>query len=204
MLKHLWFAGAKRPATPLQFHVAIGGEIAAVHRMDLHLILTSEGKLFVKPIPPFLLDLAFCNINLHLQCPNSCACQGTPRKVALGFLYTYASPISSEADFHIANDKRLLPSRKDGTPIHWTDWKISYLRAHRNYGSLFRDNIAWVTASTVYVALVLTAMQVGLATEQLQGNTTFQRASYGFTVFAILGAYLRVWPGGVVGGFHSC
>ncbi|GAB1311990.1 hypothetical protein MFIFM68171_02200 [Madurella fahalii] len=30
-------------------------------------------------------------------------------------------------------------------------------------------------------------MQVGLATERLQGNTAFQQASYGFTIFAILG-----------------
>jgi hypothetical protein len=30
-------------------------------------------------------------------------------------------------------------------------------------------------------------MQVGLATEQLQANTTFQQASYSFTVFTIMG-----------------
>lgn len=30
-------------------------------------------------------------------------------------------------------------------------------------------------------------MQVGLATDALQGNVTFQLASYGFTVFSIVG-----------------
>ncbi|KAM7209827.1 hypothetical protein V8F06_014790 [Rhypophila decipiens] len=44
-----------------------------------------------------------------------------------------------------------------------------------------------MAAATVFVALVLTAMQVGLATERLQGNAAFQQASYGFTIFAILG-----------------
>jgi hypothetical protein len=39
----------------------------------------------------------------------------------------------------------------------------------------------------VFAALVLTAMLVGLATEQLKDNTNFQRASYGFTILAILG-----------------
>jgi len=35
-------------------------------------------------------------------------------------------------------------------------------------------------------------MQVGLATERLQGNADFQQASYGFTVFAILGPICAV------------
>jgi hypothetical protein len=38
MLRHLWFAGAKRPAMPLHFHIAIGREIVIVYRMDLHLL----------------------------------------------------------------------------------------------------------------------------------------------------------------------
>ncbi|KAK3373973.1 hypothetical protein B0T24DRAFT_282916 [Lasiosphaeria ovina] len=236
MLKHLWLAGAERPATPLHFHAAMGREIAIADRMDLHLLWADKGRLFVKPVPRFLLDLAFCRSNL--QCPDGCACcnppadtcRGIARKVALGFLYTYACLVSSESDFHLANEKRLLPRNEDGTPINWADWKTlarellrmherdpdvvhprflraelrlsrvniihrftrlppfrPYLRGWHNYSSLFRDNIAWMTAATIFVALVLTAMQVGLATERLQRNATFQQASYGFTVFAILG-----------------
>jgi len=62
-----------------------------------------------------------------------------------------------------------------------------YLRGWRSYGNLFQDNLSWMATASVFVALVLTAMQVGLATERLQGNSGFQRESYGFTVFAILG-----------------
>lgn len=61
-----------------------------------------------------------------------------------------------------------------------------HLRGWRNYGSLFRDNLAWMATATIFTALVLAAMQVGLATERLQGNADFQQASYGFTVFALL------------------
>jgi hypothetical protein len=35
MLEHLWFAGARRPATPLHFPVAMGREIMVADRMDL-------------------------------------------------------------------------------------------------------------------------------------------------------------------------
>jgi hypothetical protein len=48
-----------------------------------------------------------------------------------------------------------------------------YLRGWRNYGSLFYENIAWMAAVNVFFALVLTAMQVGVATEQLQTNAAF-------------------------------
>ncbi|KAK4096673.1 hypothetical protein N658DRAFT_335656 [Parathielavia hyrcaniae] len=236
MMRHLWFAGAKRPAMPLHSHVAMGREITVTERMDLHLLWDNKGKLFIKPVPRFLLDPAFCRSNL--QCTDACAChsppaetcRGIPRRVALGFLYTYACLVSSESDFYVANEKRLLPCTENDKPLEWADWKIlarellrmyerepniihprflraelrlsriniihrftslplfnPYLRGRHNYGSLFRDNLTWLTGATVFVALVLTAMQVGLATERLQGNATFQQASYGFTIFAILG-----------------
>lgn len=61
-----------------------------------------------------------------------------------------------------------------------------YLRDRRNFGSVFRDNITWLSTATIFVALVLTAMQVGLATDQLKNSESFMAASEGFTVFAIL------------------
>ncbi|KAH8902933.1 hypothetical protein BR93DRAFT_987608, partial [Coniochaeta sp. PMI_546] len=235
MLRHLWFAGAKRPAMPLHLHAAMGYEIVVSDRMDLHLLWTNAGRIFFKPVPRFLFHLAFCQSNL--QCPDGCrcdapadTCQAIPRKVALGFLYTYSCLIASETDFHIANEKRLLPRKEDDTPIDWADWKSlarellrlhehsphtihprflraelrlcrintihrltrfphfdPYISGRQNYTSFFRDNLAWMAVGAVFVALVLTAMQVGLATERLAADATFQQASYGFTVFAILG-----------------
>ncbi|KAI0545253.1 hypothetical protein F4679DRAFT_561795 [Xylaria curta] len=62
-----------------------------------------------------------------------------------------------------------------------------YIRNWRGYGITIRDNLALLASITVFIALVLTAMQVGLATDRLKDNTAFQQASYGFTIFAILG-----------------
>ena len=62
-----------------------------------------------------------------------------------------------------------------------------YVTRWNQYGSFFRDNLAWLASSTVYIAVVLTAMQVGLATQTLQESAAFQSASYGFTIFSILG-----------------
>ncbi|KAI9167990.1 hypothetical protein HJFPF1_04134 [Paramyrothecium foliicola] len=54
-------------------------------------------------------------------------------------------------------------------------------------GNPLHASFATLASSTVYLALVLTAMQVGLATTRLRDNTAFQAVSYGFTVFSILG-----------------
>ncbi|KAK8013626.1 hypothetical protein PG991_009219 [Apiospora marii] len=62
----------------------------------------------------------------------------------------------------------------------------AYMPPWNRYGDFFRDNFAWLASATVYIAVVLTAMQVGLATS-LATNEAFQAASYGFTVFSILG-----------------
>lgn len=59
------------------------------------------------------------------------------------------------------------------------------------YGTYFQENFAWLTSATVYIAVVLTAMQVGLATKSPADNDGFQSASYGFTVFSILGPLLE-------------
>jgi hypothetical protein len=55
------------------------------------------------------------------------------------------------------------------------------------YGSFLQENSAWLASVIVYIIIVLTAMQVGLATNALVHNDTFQSASYGFTIFSILG-----------------
>lgn len=62
-----------------------------------------------------------------------------------------------------------------------------YVYAWQTYGSFFQEYFGVLAAVTVYVAIILTAMQVGLATNQLKENEGFHRASYGFTVLSILG-----------------
>ncbi|KAK7414262.1 hypothetical protein QQX98_006859 [Neonectria punicea] len=206
----------------------MGREIVLADRMDLHLLWDNDMRIFVKPIPKFLLDPDFWRDELNTENGTVGESRGNMRKVALGFLYTYACLISSETDFFIANEKRLLPRHADDTIIKWANWKQlvrellayrgldkvhprfqraelrlsriniihrithitafePYLDGWRNYSSFFHDNLAWIAAGTVYVAVVLTAMQLGLATQRLQRNAAFQQASHGFTVFAIIG-----------------
>ncbi|KAL7811135.1 hypothetical protein V8C26DRAFT_227565 [Trichoderma gracile] len=259
--KHLWLAGAKRPPTQLHLQAAIGRNIVLADRIDLHLLWSGDGKLFVKPLSRFLLSPDFWQT--HLTCPDFCSCsdrvasvlsmESQPaiesryplpppnttckkslRKVARGFLYTYACLISTESDFNIAVEKRLLPRETtDDSPIKWAQWQRfvreiiaqhdsskvhprfvraelrlsriniihrtkqflfseAYFGGWNNYSSFFRDNLAWIAAITAYLVLILTAMQVGLATERLQANTAFQQASYAFTLLAILGPVCMV------------
>ena len=61
-----------------------------------------------------------------------------------------------------------------------------YHYGSQTYQTFLERNFAWLVVSFAYLALVLTAMQVGLATEQLQGSAAFNEASYGFTMFSII------------------
>ncbi|CAF9934572.1 hypothetical protein IMSHALPRED_009766 [Imshaugia aleurites] len=61
-----------------------------------------------------------------------------------------------------------------------------YHVGYERYSDLITQNFAWVVTAILYVGIVLTAMQVGLATTELQNSALFNRASYGFTIFSIL------------------
>jgi hypothetical protein len=61
-----------------------------------------------------------------------------------------------------------------------------YMYGYDRYTVFFNRNFGWVLLIFLYITIVLTAMQVGLSTTELQQNQMFQRASYGFTVFSIV------------------
>ena len=67
-----------------------------------------------------------------------------------------------------------------------TTFVRGYNYGYTSYSSFVQKNTAWFLVVIIYVTIVLTAMQVGLATHQLQDNRAFNRASYGFTVLSIL------------------
>lgn len=72
-----------------------------------------------------------------------------------------------------------------------------YKSNYTTYQSFIQRKTAWLVTLVVYIGVVLTAMQVGLATNELDGNSVFDRACYGFTLFAILGP-LTILGGGTV------
>lgn len=62
-----------------------------------------------------------------------------------------------------------------------------YKTEYNDYRSFLQRNIAPITIATVYVVLVLSALQVGLATERLNRSERFQRIAYNLAILAILG-----------------
>ncbi|KAI2831743.1 hypothetical protein CBS147321_6321 [Aspergillus niger] len=224
----LWIAGLPLPPRALHHQLLLGREIFITEQMDMHLVWTS-GRMFLKPIPLFLLEPNFWTE--YLSCQPECGCsantlteckrRGLYRR-ALGFLFSYTALLSHESDFRIAQDRHLLRPE-----ITWSAWRIfveqldtkyiypridrrflhgelrlsrlnkiyalyqtplrGYMARWDRYGAFFHDYFSWLASVTVYIAIVLTAMQVGLATDALAHSPTFQSASYGFTVFSILG-----------------
>lgn len=218
---HLWLAG--RPsvgARPLHRQLMIGRQIILTEQADLHLVW-QDSRIYVKPIPDFLLDYNFWTEYL---CPTEVLWQ-----TARGFLLSYLWLVRSEHDLRIAHANGLLP-----TEMQWERWvpfsralldsinidtfqlvnrrflygelrlnrlnwiyRMSlkgdpkefikgYMHKYNRYSVFLERNFAWIIGSFVFVTIVLTAMQVGLATDRLGKNERFQNASYGFTVFAIL------------------
>jgi hypothetical protein len=68
----------------------------------------------------------------------------------------------------------------------------SPLMGNMRYVDYFAENLTIIAAATVYIAVVLTAMQVGLGTDLLAHDYSFQMACYGFAVFAIISPIIAV------------
>lgn len=54
------------------------------------------------------------------------------------------------------------------------------------FNAFFGRHFKWTLAAFAVLSVLLSALQVGLATSVLQNNRNFQRASYGFTVAALV------------------
>ncbi|KAK4936070.1 hypothetical protein LTR10_022972 [Elasticomyces elasticus] len=72
---------------------------------------------------------------------------------------------------------------------------FGYSYTYTTYQSFFERNTGWLVSLAVYIGVVLTAMQVGLATKELGSNSSFSLACYIFTVFAILSPLILLGGG---------
>ena len=61
-----------------------------------------------------------------------------------------------------------------------------YMYGYTRYLEVVQRNFAWVLVVFIYLNIVLTAIQVGLATDRLGQSDMFQNASYGFTMFSVI------------------
>lgn len=83
----------------------------------------------------------------------------------------------------------------------FTSWSLKnlvrgYMSSSTGYKEFFARNFAWLLAVFVYITVVLSAMQVGLATKMLEDNDVFHGASYGFAVaslVAVVGTVLVIF-----------
>lgn len=219
--QHLWLAGLPNAARPLHRQKLLGRTISITEDPDEHLVWF-ETRIFIKPLPDFLLVYDYWNDNL---------CSDLElRKSACGFLLSYAWLVSYKSDLDIAKECGLLS--KD---IEWANW-VEFLDAFLDninletlgdvnkrykYGELrlsrlnsiyrlappaysfrnfirgyksgstwheafFQRHFKWILAAFALLTVLLSALQVGLATTRLQGYATFQTASYGFATASLV------------------
>jgi len=99
---------------PLHEQILKGREIVITENPELHLVWT-DGRIFIKPIPRYMLSYAFWTTHLTPRTP-SCAPETHQEqppdaliRAALGYMRTYYHLIQHESDLHIAKERRLLP-----------------------------------------------------------------------------------------------
>ncbi|EPS39634.1 hypothetical protein H072_6584 [Dactylellina haptotyla CBS 200.50] len=223
---HLWIVGRPMPPRPLHHQLVLSRSIVITENMELHLVW-SDKRIFVKPIPSYLLSTEFWTNHLLYSEgmePSQRHVREELAKNVRGFLFTYTALIAYESDFRIARELGLLPlevtwdgwkefSRQFLGDFHYTlvnprywygelrlsrlnsiyRWRkgllwrgYSKISSHISYEDLMRDNFHLLAAILGYVVIVLTAMQVGLATERLQSDVPFQDVSYGISILAII------------------
>lgn len=201
---YLWLTGLEHLARSLQEHVMLGRQIIVTEQTDLHMVWHAS-KVYVKPLPEILL--------CHSVWQTDLCHQPELHRRGLGLLFSYVQLVRAKSGLRVAHSNGLLPveitweewtrisraiHRKVSTQTINPRYQYGELRLarlnwiYRFGGHIFRayapqESKGWLIGSLVYITTVLTAMQVGLGTNHLGGNLTFQRASYGFTVISIMG-----------------
>lgn len=129
LVEWLWVAGQPMPLRPLHHQLLLDRDVVIAEQMDLHLVWT-PGRIFLKPLPPFLLEPRFWRDQLACKIGCDCSYDSGERgyiwecarrklwRCALGFLFSYAGLICYESGFWIAKEKHLLPHQ-----VEWVAWR---------------------------------------------------------------------------------
>lgn len=213
----LWLAGLPMPARPLNYQRVRSRRIVVCEQTDLHLVW-APGYIFLKPLPGYLLDASFWRDHImqdeqHLyplalgflrsyialiQYPSDFAIakdQGLLPAETLNWdlwveivtnILRQERPTVNKR--YVYGELRLSRLNK----ISWARGKLrGYHLPYQTYGEAFHANTTAIAGAVVYMVLVLTAMQVGLATRHLSESAAFHDASYVITmltIFAPLGS----------------
>jgi hypothetical protein len=119
------------PPRPLHQQLVHSRNIIVSENIELHLVWHKD-RIFLKPIPRYLLDPDFWALHLVVSDKDD----GKQREIvgcALGFLFSYTALIAYHSDFKIAQETGLLPS-----DIEWQSWQTfaSQLLEHHCYSSI--------------------------------------------------------------------
>ncbi|KAI4285590.1 MAG: hypothetical protein L6R35_004631, partial [Caloplaca aegaea] len=114
---HLWLVATPSSShiNPLHEQIVKGCTIVISENPELHLAWT-DNRIFIKPIPPYLLSHAFWTTQLLPQTSDTVKSVHSEEmtssaiiKSALGYMRTYYHLVQHESDLHIAQQARLLP-----------------------------------------------------------------------------------------------
>lgn len=198
----LWVAGRPMPPRALHHQNLLGREVVVTERMDMHLIW-SKARIFIKPLPRFLLEPRFWAE--HLSCKDGCKCSSASRddagcsakcedaqhrRCALGFLLSYAALVSHEIDFSIAKDSHLLPNE-----VSWIQWKdlvkeiLEYNNVYHHVNHRFMYGELRLNRFNAIHRLTGRALFRGYQSEYSQYSSFFQD---NFTLLASVLAYIVV------------
>lgn len=116
MAPHLWIMTtfSSGNINPLHRQRVKSREIIVTEEPRLHLVWI-HNRIFIKPLPRYLLSQAFWEIYLDESADRPSDSQSNIRKAATGFLRTYRYLIQHESDFNIAqqDNLRLIPKDVD-------------------------------------------------------------------------------------------
>jgi len=202
--------GLRIPPRPLNYQRAKSREIIICENTGLHLV-RAPGRIFLKPLPDYLLQEEFWQEHLVrdqqlyglalglLQSYVALIQYRSDFSIAQGeglvkkdlkwdeWVSIVASVLAQQ---NLKVNKRYIYGELRLSRLNKIFWAHGQLRGYhfpyQTYGEMLTANIAPIAGATVYVALVLTAMQVGLATHAVRNKDAFHNASYGFAVFSIL------------------
>jgi hypothetical protein len=134
IIRHLWLAGRPVPPRALHQQLLLGRDIIVSERIDIHCVW-GQGRIFVKPLPRYLLNKDFWQQHLACRCDQTNPSAGAPpspplcsqsepcehrhlRQCAYGFLLSYVALIARESDYTIARAKELIPA-----DVTWPKWR---------------------------------------------------------------------------------